>query len=221
MLRDSGAMVSTRNLKTMKHTSKIISSLLAACLIAQAYGDIPKKPPLTRYTGLWSNSPFTSKPAPETVAAVNNPLEDFTLTGIAPVPGGYRITIVNKKNPEDKHVIEPGGSSDFKLVSVNRNPEVSLGTKVVLSAGGTEGTVSFEPDLISLKAAPQAPAPNPAEQGQQGNQNPTPAQLKQAQAQAQQQKPATRIVPPPNGANAGGNSGNRTSGESRTQRRNK
>lgn len=169
-------MVSSHNMKSLKRIRKITTGLLAAGLIAQANGDIPRKAPLTRYTGLWTNSPFTSKPPPPTGKKIDNPLEDFTLTGIAPVPGGYRITIVNKKNPGDKKIIEPGRSGDFQLVSVDRNPEVSLGTTVVLSADGIQGTVSFEPELITPKSSPVTATPQPGQTAQQLPPGANPAQ---------------------------------------------
>ncbi len=188
-----------------------MKTFLLACLISSsvlqlASAKIPEKAPKVKYTGLWTNSPFTSKPIVEPTGPTANILDDYTLTGIAPVPGGYRITIMNKKNPEMKEVIEPGGSSQFKVVSVNRNPDKALGTTVVLtsslSSGSIQGTVSFEPELITLKAAPAA-----APQAQQGNLPPgiTPAMAgQQGAVQVQTQngngdirQPRPRIVPPP------------------------
>jgi len=178
-------------MKSMIHIIKISCGLLSVGFTMQVNGDVPRKSPLTRYTGLWTNSPFTSKPPQPTATTIENPIEDYTLTGIAPIPGGYRITIVNKDDPDDKHVVEPGGSGEFKVVSVNRNPEVSLGTTVVLSTGSIQGTVSFEPELITLKKAPVAPPEKTAQQLPPGV---TPAQANQIQAQRQ---PRPRIVAPP------------------------
>jgi hypothetical protein len=167
-----------------------------ACLPVQA--NTPKKEPLVKYTGLWTNSPFTSKPPPVTPGETVNPFDDFTLTGIAPVPGGHRITIISKKNPEIKKVIEPGGSDEFKVVSVNRNPDKALGTTVVLSSGSTQGTVTFEPELITLAAAPVAPVAQPPNTIPPGvvPANPNP------QAQTGQRLPRPRIVPPPTATSA-------------------
>ena len=134
-----------------------LTLLLAAFACLPAHANIPKKQPLVKYTGLWTNSPFTAKPPEVQAGPPVNPFEDFTLTGIAPVPGGHRITIMSKKNQDVKKIIEPGGTSEFKVVSVNRNPEKALGTTVVLSSGSIQGTVTFEPELITLKAAPAAP----------------------------------------------------------------
>ena len=176
---------------------KTISTLflISAAIMPIASADIPKKAPLVKYTGLWTNSPFTSKPVVETGGTVANPFDDFTLTGIAPVPGGYRITIMSKKNPEVKKVIEPGVDSEFSVVSVDRNPGKVLGTTVVLSSGSIQGTVAFEPDLITLKAAPAAPQP---EQAQPAANTPPgiPAAQPNGQQNAQRQ-PRPRIVPPP------------------------
>lgn len=195
-------MVPTRNMNTIS-----LIFLVPLATLHTASADIPKKPPLVKYTGLWTNSPFTSKPVVEQQGTAENPLDDFTLTGIAPVPGGYRITIINKKNPEIKKIIEPGGSdTEFKVVSVDRNPGKTLGTTVVLSTGSMQGTVSFEPDLITLKAAPAAPQPGQPQPGQpqpnglppgvvppQGNQDPN-----QPNGGATvQRQPRPRIVAPP------------------------
>lgn len=173
-----------------------LTLLLAAFVCLPAHANIPKKQPLVKYTGLWTNSPFTAKPPEVQAAPPVNPFEDFTLTGIAPVPGGHRITIVSKKNPDVKRVIEPGGTSEFKVVSVNRNPEKALGTTVVLSSGSIQGTVTFEPELITLKAAPAAPA------APQGNQNLPPGvnmttTTVTINGQATPRAPRPRIVPPP------------------------
>ena len=162
-------------------------------LLETASGNVPKKEPLVKYTGLWTNSPFTSKPPPVTAGPTVNPLDDFTLTGIAPVPGGYRITIISKKNPELKKVIEPGRSGEFSVVSVNRDPNKALGTTVVLSNGSIQGTVAFEEEMLVLKAAPA-----PQQQPNQPNLPPgiNPAQAAQ-NANATQRQPRPRIVPPP------------------------
>jgi hypothetical protein len=173
--------------------------LLSSIACLPAHASTPVKAPLVKYTGLWTNSPFTSKPPPPPPGETVNPFEDFTLTGIAPVPGGYRITIMSKKNPDVKKVIEPGTTGEFKVVSVNRNPEKSLGTTVILSSGATQGTVSFEPELITLKATPAAPEPQP----DNPNQPPIPPQTGQNGGnETGLRPPRPRIVPPPeSGAN--------------------
>jgi hypothetical protein len=184
--------------------------------VAVVHAGIPKKAPLFQYNGLWTNSPFTSKPPTKDPVQPVNPLDDFTLTGIAPVPGGYMITIMNKKDPTEKVVISPGVDSKFKVISVNRNPEERLGTTVVLSAGSVQGTVSFEPDLITIKA-PAAAAPPQAN-------NPTlPPGVTPAQAagvQTPQRPPRPRIMPPPTTGNTPQPSQNRgNAADRRTERR--
>lgn len=179
-------MVPARAMKTLRFL--IIAA--SACMAAQA--DIPRKVPLVKYTGLWTNSPFTAKPPVVEAGPAVNPFEDFTLTGIAPVPGGHRITIVSKKNPEIKRVIEPGGSDDFKVVSVDRNPDKALGTVVTLSSGSIQGTVTFEPELITLVAAPVEQVQR--EDVQTGNAPPPPQNV---EGQPGQRLPRPRIVPPP------------------------
>ena len=204
-----------------------LTLLLAAFACLPAHANTPKKQPLVKYTGLWTNSPFTSKPIEVGPGPAVNPFDDFTLTGIAPIPGGHRITIVSKKNPDVKRVIEPGGTDEFKVVSVNRNPEKALGTTVVLSSGSIQGSVTFEPELITLKAAPAAPA---AQQGDPNlppgvtnpnlppgvNTPPTPNQNPNGQAAPRAPRP--RIVPPPAPA-AAQQPQNQPSGDRRDNRR--
>ena len=199
-------------------TLSILLTITITVFCSFADADIPKKEPLVKYTGLWTNSPFTSKPPPPVAGETVNPLDDFTLTGIAPVPGGYRITIMSKKNPELKKVIEPGRTGEFTVVSVNRNPDKALGTTVVLSTGSVQGTVSFEEELLTLQAPPAAPQ-------QQPDQPNLPPGITPAQANANpngntpQRQPRPRIVvPPPNPAATNppaNNSNNRTNRRNR------
>jgi hypothetical protein len=180
----------------MKFTRFISLTMISALAAGAAHAGVPTKKPLATYSQLWENSPFTSKPPPPEQGMIANPLDDFTLSGIAPVPGGYRITIIHKKNPDMKKVIEPGVPSEFKVISVNRNPEKALGTTVVLASGSIQGTVTFEPDLISLTAAPaqQQQAPNQL----QGNPIVPPGLPVPAPNDPNQvRQPRPRIVPPP------------------------
>ena len=193
-------MVHARNVThfpAMKHLSILL--LTAASFYTLVNAGIPRKEPLVKYTGLWTKSPFTSKPPPVTAGPTVNPLDDFTLTGIAPVPGGYRITIISKKNPELKKVIEPGRTGEFTVVSVNRNPDKALGTTVVLSTGSVQGTVSFEKEMLTLKAPP-------APKRQQVKLPPgiRPGQANPARANTAKRQPRPRIVPPPTPANTRG-----------------
>lgn len=144
----------------MKQPIFITFLCLIFCCAAQA--EIPEKKDPQLYSRLWTNSPFTTKPAeirnitPETI------FKDYHLTGIAPVEGGHRITITNKKNKE-KVIIEPGATSIFQVISVNRNPEIHLGTVVTLTDGRVQGEVRFEPTLVVLNSPNNA---NPQNQGQ-------------------------------------------------------
>ncbi len=57
---------------------KYLSILLltAASFYTLANAGIPRKEPLVKYTGLWTKSPFTSKPPPVTAGPTVNPLDD-------------------------------------------------------------------------------------------------------------------------------------------------
>lgn len=125
---------------------------------------VPERKPHSFYKELWDNSPFTAKPVVTGVPKMSNFFDDYHLTGIAPIEGGYRITIANKKDKNAKKIIiEPGNHSGFDVVSVNRNPEISLGTTVTLKKDGIKGVVRFEPSLVVLStpATMTNPANNP------------------------------------------------------------
>ncbi len=127
----------------------IFVALLSFVICAFTHAEVPEKKPLQFYSKLWTNSPFTTKPTEIGPAPAENPFKDYHLTGIAPVEGGHRITIANKKDKK-KSVIEPGSNSKFQVVKVERNPEISLGTVVTLTDGRVQGEVRFEPSLIVL-----------------------------------------------------------------------
>ena len=191
-------MISSRNISILR----IGSSLFALWLTLPAAAELPRKAPITRYTGLWSNSPFTTKPLPQAAAVVVNELDDYTLSGIAPVPGGYRITIINRKDPSDKRVIEPGGDGEFSFVSITRDPGRALGTTVVLTNGRIKGSVTFEPELLALNLPPAQQQPSDSGKKQQNGKTNTQVQI-----------PSNRTTPnKPSGkssSSSGSNSGKR------------
>lgn len=134
--------------------------LLLLGVTGWSMAEVPKKRPKSAYAGLWTNSPFTTKPPPAAAAAIANPLDDYALSGVAPIPGGYRVTLLNKKNPEQRIVIPD--DPNFRIVAVNYQTGSPLGTTVRLVTGGKEGVVSFDEKLLTLKAPPAAPQHQPA-----------------------------------------------------------
>lgn len=170
-------------------------AFLSIILCSISHAQIPEKKPDQYYSGLWLNSPFTTKPIINADTPIINPLSDYHLTGIAPIKGGYRITIANKKNKtEKKIVIEPDNNSGYEVISVNRNPDVRLGTTVTLSKGKVQGVVNFEPDIVVLNTPTPTAKPtgnfppgfDPNQQNQPNNGQVTP-----------NIPPRARIVPPP------------------------
>jgi hypothetical protein len=166
--------------------------LLALALSGWAAADLPKKAPITKYTRLWTDSPFTSKPPPAGPAEVANPLEDYALAGVSPVTGGYRVTLLNKKKPEERIIVESDKPRDgFMILGVTRKPGDPLGTVVRMKSGSVTGTVSFDEKLLTL-AAPPPPKPNA--QVPPGVQ---PGQPQLQPGQMPQRQPRPRVVPPP------------------------
>lgn len=160
-----------------------------------AFAEPPRAVPSTRYSRLWIDSPFTTKPPPVVNAPDVNPLEDYALGGVSPVTGGYRVTLLNRKNPEERIIIPD--NPDFKILSVQYAAGNPLGTTVRVATGSKSGTVSFDEKLLTLKAAPapQQPQPPPmpgipAVPGQQ------PQEQQAGQATQNPRTPRPRVVPP-------------------------
>lgn len=215
----------------MKLRALLIASL---ALIGVAVAETPKKAPLTKYTRLWTDSPFTSKPPPPEQGPEANPLEDYALVGVSPISDGFRVTLMNKKTPDERIYVESGKTVEgFKIIEVVKKAGDPLGTVVRMMSGSMTGTVAFDEKLLTLKtAAPATPGGRPGQPGQPG-QPLQPGQIQPGQpgqtvpgqpTAAPQIRP--RVVPPPttgaaptpqNTQNTQG--GNRPGGGNRPDRR--
>ncbi|MEI7912842.1 MAG: hypothetical protein WCK77_24720 [Verrucomicrobiota bacterium] len=193
------------------------SLLLLLAISGLNAAELPKKAQLSRYSSLWDNSPFTTKPPPTPTGPVENPFDNWALKGVAPIAGGYLITLINKKNPaEAVPPIDTDRPSEYKVLSIERDPDNALGTVVYLSKGDLKGSVTFDEKL----SIPKPPAVKPGHK--LPGQPPVPGQPPQLQPQPQPvapvvdtRQPRARVVPPPatgaqNGGNNGGNNGART-----------
>jgi hypothetical protein len=178
--------------------------LLAFALTGWAVADLPKKAPNAKYTRLWIDSPFTSKPPPPETGPVTGPFEDYSLAGVSPVTGGYRVTLLNKKKPEERIIVESDRPNEgFKVLGVIRKEGDPLGTVVRMSSSAGIGTVSFDTKLLALATAPP-PKANPqlppgVNAGIPG-QPLQPGQIVQPGQQPGQplnRQPRPRVVPPP------------------------
>jgi hypothetical protein len=176
----------------MKKSIFIITLSIVFCCFAHA--DIPTKKPLSYYSKLWTPSPFTTPPVVTEPAPTKSPFDDYHLTSIAPVEGGYWITIAHKKDKK-KIVIQPGSNSKYKVLSVERNPETRLGTVVTLTDGQFTGQVRFEPNLVVLNTPNTNKPPEQLPPGFNPNQPNQPIQQPPGQV-TPPPTPRPRIVPP-------------------------
>jgi hypothetical protein len=178
------------------NASTSVSSLLFLALVGAVFADLPKKAPLSRYSSLWSNSPFTSKPPPAEAGVAQNPLDDYALIGVSPIGGtGYRVTLLNKKKPDERITVDSDKHSTdgFKILEVVRKAGDPLGTTVRMNSGSMTGTVAFDSKLLALAAVPKA-AVQPQVPGQPAiSGQPPPPQP--ANPNVRQVRP--RMVPPP------------------------
>lgn len=169
--------------------------LILPALTAVLQAGVPQKQPLENYARLWTDSPFTAKPPVAGAGPIANPLGDYALLGVSPIGDNkYRVTLINKKNPEQRITVESGKPSadKFSIIKVNREPGQPLKTTVEMSSGTAHGTVSFDEKLLTIAATPQA-APN----GQPPGQAPPQIQGQPgAPGQVIQKQPRPRVVPP-------------------------
>ena len=156
-------MVHPHHLNAMK---PFLTPILLTALSGGAMGGIVEKKPGANYSHLWTNSPFTERKQ-EIARPIANPLEPYALAGVAPVPGGYRVTLLDRRNPEARIALSE--QSGFTLISVQYSPQHPLDTTVRLSMNGNEGFVSFDQNLLKpagnpspkdATAAPSAGQPN-------------------------------------------------------------
>jgi hypothetical protein len=171
-----------------------ISALLFLAITGVALADLPKKAPISRYSGLWMNSPFTSKPPPPDSPDAPNPLDDYALIGVSPIGvNSYRVSLIHKKKPEERIFVDSDKPSKdgFKIIEVIRKAGDPLGTKVSMLSGTTKGTVEFDQKLLTLVPPPKAAPPVPG-------QPQIPGQAPQVDASGNPLRmPRPRVVPPP------------------------
>ena len=200
--------------KAMKTLSLVSTCALLAAGMAAA--DVPKKIQPSQYAHLWNSSPFTSKPPPPPPPDQVSAFEDWVLSGISEVNGGYFVSLKHKKNQNESQVIKPdrtikyyadhaeeilpGASGAFKVDKVEYSKEGWTKTVVHLTSGGRSGTVKFDDKaLVPKNAAPQRGqhGGNPNQPGGNPNQpGGNPNQPQQAQPnQPQNQQPAQQANP--------------------------
>ncbi len=177
--------------------------LLLACISA-SFADVPRKAAPSRYSRLWSDSPFTAKPPVEGPVAPVNPLEDYTLLGVTSIgPSEYRVTIVDKKAADAQRVYVESNKSNpqnMQILSVTHKTGDPLSTTVKMSTGSMTGTVTFDQQhLVLAKGAPpvQSGNPNPNQIQPppiQPGGIPQPGNLPNG---ATPRQPRPRVIPPP------------------------
>jgi len=126
-------------------------SLCLMALPMVALADAPSKKQLSRYSALWTDSPFTTKPQIENKSEAIDALADWMLAGVSSVENGYFVTLMDKRDRSKRIRLAPGlsNNSGIELVSVNMG-ESYRDTKVKLRANGQVGELKF--DTAALKA---------------------------------------------------------------------
>lgn len=130
--------------------------------------DIPRKPSPTRYTTLWNPSPFTTKPVIEgEVREEESPLDDYALGGVSKVEEGYFVVLLNKKDPQQREVIEPGGASEFKVEEVKWDISGGKDTVVRIRHHDDVKDIGFDRELLTKKQQATTARNQAAEKAQQ------------------------------------------------------
>jgi hypothetical protein len=141
------------------------SAFVSLVLTGAAMAVVPKNAPHYSQGPLVTDSPFTSKPVAPIVTQPSNPLGHYGLLGVSPIAnGGYRVTLVHKKNPTERIIVDSNKSEKgFRILAVNRVTGNPSATVVQLQLGSQTGTVAFDPKLTAIvskkPAAPKAAEP--------------------------------------------------------------
>lgn len=185
--------------------------------------DLPRKAPLTKYQNLWSNSPFTTKPVDGGGPPPPNPLDDYALSGVSPIQGGYRVTIINKKDPTERKYVysdQPNASHGFQIISVERKEGDMRGTVVHMKSGDLAGTVTYDEKLLTIAAPQPVQPPAAAGRGRPVNGNAVATQPNQpgvnpvqGNQQVSPRPPRPRVIGPPPSPAPQPRTNNNTSGQ--------
>lgn len=210
---------------------------------SDAAGDLtPKRYNIDRYKSIWSErSPFEiiveeeAAPEPE-----EPPFEDYSLAGYFKRGNVWHVTVVNTKDPKEKHYLESGQVSKDGFELLNFKPERNYkNSEVVVRRGGKSGSIGFDEKRLSKQAVGTSgtpfgkggkPDPNQQARGRQpaappaANAPNTPAvpgaQPGKADAAAQiRQMLQNRANQNQNQNQAQGGGGNRGEGERQPRRR--
>ncbi|MAT45898.1 MAG: hypothetical protein CMO35_00535 [Verrucomicrobiaceae bacterium] len=183
-----------------------IFSLAVLCLMCGAgegHGDVPKKPVLSRYSELWTNSAFTIPPAKEVVEVEeDNPLDEYTLAGTCEVEGGWFVVLINKKERDKRIRLHPGEKNDegFEVVKVERGASY-MDTRVeIKNRSGKIGSVEYDKKFIVLKkATPRAPVGKKpvVKPGQKPPTSRAPTPSARPSSSSSASKPRVRRIPSP------------------------
>lgn len=174
---------------------KILPTLLLTAGLVCA--EVPNRPTLTRYSQLWRDSPFTSKPVRETaVRDVDNPLDDYVLGGISKLQDGYYAVLINKKKPDEPKVIKPGGTTDYEVLSVDWDAKNWKNTIATVRSGRYQAQIGFDEEVLAKTNTPP-PAPLKPPNLQLPNVPGLRQPANNANNQGRARRPRPRVVRPP------------------------
>ena len=182
-----------------------LAMLSLVCGAGKGWGDLPKKPVLSRYSELWTNSAFTIPPVKEVVEVEeDNPLDEYTLAGTCEVEGGWFVVLINKKERDKRIRLHPGEKNDegFEVVKVERGASY-MDTRVeIKNRSGKIGSVEYDKKFIVLKkATPKAPVGRKpvVKPGQKPptSRTPTPSTKGRPSSSSSASKPRVRRIPSP------------------------
>lgn len=139
--------------------NRLLIPMLLAAAAPLVRAEVPAKAPVTRYSVLWND--FMVRTPERAESKPVDPLADYALAGVSPVAGGYFVTLLNRKKPDERLLLEPGRKSDFRVMEVLPGEAGPLSTRVRIGYGHGDSLLAFDPALLALKPSPKAAAPHP------------------------------------------------------------
>lgn len=114
----------------------------------------PRKPDFSQFRTLVQRSPFTIRPASRAFAPTSSLEQEWMLGSIRPDGDSWRVTLINKKDREQRIRLIPGFPTEgFELLNVKQDLTEPMESEVEIRKGGQTGRIRYDQKLIQVKSS--------------------------------------------------------------------
>lgn len=131
-----------------------LAAVMVCVFAAEIEATPPQKPVPAQYNGLVTRSPFTIRPVISSQLATSSLERDWMLGSIRPDESGWRVTLINKKDRNERVRLIPGfHAGGFQLLEVKQDPGASENSKVRVRKGSQTAWIGYDEKLVKLRPA--------------------------------------------------------------------